>query len=48
MKMWQSKILGQQESQFWKKCHLDVAPIDSQRVYYGEGNGASSQRLQAM
>jgi hypothetical protein len=28
-----------------KKCHLDVAPIESHRVYYREGSGASSQRL---
>jgi hypothetical protein len=28
-----------------KKCHSDVALVETHRVYYREGNGASSQRL---
>jgi hypothetical protein len=28
-----------------KKCHLDLAPIESHKVYYRDGRGASSQRL---
>jgi hypothetical protein len=31
-----------------KKCHLDVAPMESHKVYYREGSGAFSQRLQAV
>jgi hypothetical protein len=31
-----------------KKCHLDVTPIESHKVYYREGSDASSQRLQAV
>jgi hypothetical protein len=26
-----------------KKCHLDVTPIESYKVHYKEGSGASSQ-----
>jgi hypothetical protein len=35
-KIWVFKVLGQQKSQFWasqKKCHLDVAPKESYRIY---------------
>jgi hypothetical protein len=31
-----------------KKCHLDVAPIDSHKIYYKEGSGVSFQRLQVV
>jgi hypothetical protein len=31
-----------------KKCHLDVTPMESNKIYYKEGSGASSQSLQAM
>jgi hypothetical protein len=31
-----------------KKCHLDVAPMESQKIYYREGSGVFSQRLWAM
>jgi len=27
-----------------KKCHLDVALVENHKVYYREGNGASSPR----
>jgi len=35
-------ILGLSLENFEKKCHLDVAPMESYRVYYREGSGASS------
>jgi hypothetical protein len=48
-------ILGQQKSQFWdshlrvsKKMTFDVIPVNKHRIYYRDGNGASSQRLWAM
>jgi hypothetical protein len=28
-----------------KKCHLNVAPVENQKIYYKEGSGAFSQRL---
>jgi hypothetical protein len=28
--------------------HLDVVPMESHKVYYKEGNGASSKRLRAV
>jgi hypothetical protein len=31
-----------------KKYHLDVTLANSHRMYYREGNGASSQKLWAM
>jgi hypothetical protein len=31
-----------------KKCHLDVTLVESCKVYYREGSGVSSQKLQAM
>jgi hypothetical protein len=31
-----------------KKCHLDVAPMESHKVYYKEGSGASFQKLRIM
>jgi hypothetical protein len=31
-----------------KKCHLDVVPVKSFRIYYREQSGASSQRLWAV
>jgi hypothetical protein len=33
---------------FEKKCHLDVTLVESQRIYYRKGSGASSQRLWVM
>ncbi len=38
-------ILGLSFGSLGKKCHLDVAPMENHRIYYMEGNGASSQRL---
>jgi hypothetical protein len=29
-----------------KNCHMDVAPMESHRVYCKEGSGVSSQKLQ--
>jgi len=31
-----------------KKCHLNVAPMESHKIYYREGSDASSQSLRAM
>jgi hypothetical protein len=31
-----------------KKCHMDLAPMESHRIYYKEGSGASSQKLQVV
>jgi hypothetical protein len=28
-----------------KKCHLDVAPMKRHKIYYKEGNGASSPKV---
>jgi hypothetical protein len=28
----------------WEKCHLDVTHVESHKIYYKEGSGASSQR----
>jgi hypothetical protein len=41
-------ILGLPFGSLGKKCHLDVAPMETHRIYYKEGSGASSQRLWAM
>jgi len=38
-------ILGLPFESLGKKCHLDVALVESQKIYYREGSGASSQRL---
>jgi len=38
-------VLGFPFGNLGKKCHLDVAPVESHRIYYREGSGASSQRL---
>jgi hypothetical protein len=38
-------ILGLLFESLGKKCHLDVALMESQKIYYKEGSGASSQRL---
>jgi hypothetical protein len=47
-----SKILGQQSPNFgtstWEsqeKMSFKCSPIESHRIYYREGSGASSQRL---
>jgi hypothetical protein len=31
-----------------KKCQLDVTFVKRHKIYYREGSGASSQKLQAM
>jgi hypothetical protein len=31
-----------------KKCHLDVAAMESHKVYYKKGSGASFQKLRVM
>jgi len=41
-------ILGFPFKSLEKKCHLDVALMESHKVYYREGSGTSSQRLWAM
>jgi hypothetical protein len=41
-------ILGLPFGNLGEKWHLNVVPIESHRVYYGEGSGASFQRLQVM
>ncbi len=41
-------ILGLSLENFKKKCHLDVALVESHRIYYRKGNGASSRRLQVV
>jgi len=41
-------ILGLAVGNLRTKCHLDVAPRESQKIYYKEGSGASSQRLWVM
>jgi hypothetical protein len=40
-------ILGPPLESLDKKCHLDITPAKSHRIYYRE-RGASFQRLQAM
>jgi len=39
-------ILGLSLGSLKKKCHLDVTPMKSDRIYYREGSGASSQSYQ--
>jgi hypothetical protein len=31
-----------------EKSHLDIVPVEMHKMYYREGSGASSQRLQAV
>jgi hypothetical protein len=38
-------ILGLPIENPGKKCYLDVTPAESQKLYYREESGASSQRL---
>jgi hypothetical protein len=38
-------VLGLPLGNLGKKCHLDVATMESHGIYYNEGSGASSQRL---
>jgi hypothetical protein len=40
-KIWASKVLGLPFESIGKKCHLDVALMESHSVYYREGNGVS-------
>ncbi len=41
-------ILGLPFGSSEKKCHLDVGLMESHKIYYREGSGASSQRLWAV
>jgi hypothetical protein len=41
-------ILGLPFESLAKKCHLDVSPEEIHKVYYREGSGAFSQKLQAV
>jgi len=41
-------ILGLPLESPWKNYHLDVAPIESHRVYYRERSDASYQKLQVI
>jgi hypothetical protein len=41
-------ILGLPFGSIRKKCYLDVALVESHKVYYREGSGASIQRLYIM
>jgi hypothetical protein len=41
-------VLGLPFGNLGKKCHLDVTPTESHKVYYREGNGASSEKLRAL
>jgi hypothetical protein len=43
-----ASILGFSFGNFGKKCHLDVAFMESHTIYYKEGSGVSSQRLWVM
>jgi hypothetical protein len=38
-------VLGLSLGNHGKKCHLDVNAMESHKVHYKEGSGASSQRL---
>jgi hypothetical protein len=42
-KFWNSK-----SPNFGEKMPLDVAPLESHKVYYKEGSNASSQKLQVV
>jgi hypothetical protein len=37
-------ILGLSHEDLRKKCHLDVTPVESHKIYYKEGSGVSFQR----
>jgi hypothetical protein len=41
-------VLGLRSVSLGKKCHLDVAPLEGNKIYYREGSGAYSQRLWVM
>jgi len=47
---WDNKVLvsGLPLRSPGKKWHLDVVPTERHKIYYREGNGASSQRLQVV
>ncbi len=49
-KFWDNKVLvlGLPLGSPRKKWHLDVVPTERHKIYYREGNGASSQRLQVV